>query len=118
MGRAESIFQERALKNKLMLRLRLRSFTRRMQKREQELIDRKDRAQTAYLKSDAKAGIAYCRYEKAQKALDQYRARKAKEKVNQSKGLGPDSGRTGQREKNTRSALRAEDSDARKTRQR
>jgi hypothetical protein len=50
-----------------------------MQKREQELIDRKDRAQTAYLKSDAKAGRAYYRYEKAQKALDQYRARKAKE---------------------------------------
>jgi len=106
MGRAEPIFQERALKNKLMLRLRLRSFTRRMQKREQELIDRKDRAQTAYLKADAKAGIAYCRYEKAQKTLDQYRARKAKEKVNQSKGLGPDSGRTGQRDKNTRRALR------------
>jgi hypothetical protein len=98
-----------------MLRLRLRPFTRRMQKREQELIDRKDRAQTAYLKSDAKAGMAYYRYEKAQKALDQYRARKAKEKVNQSKGLGPDSGRTGRRDKNTRSAL---DSDARKTRQR
>jgi hypothetical protein len=87
-----------------------------MQKREQELIDRKDRAQTAYLKSDAKAGRAYYRYEKAQKALDQYRARKAKEKVNQSKGLGPDSGRTRQRDKNTRSALRAEDSDAGKTR--
>ena len=115
MGRAESIFQERALKNKLMLSLRLRSFTRRMQKREQELIDRKDRAQTAYLKSDAKAGRAYYRYEKAQKALDQYRASKAKEKANQSKGLGPDSG---QRDKNTRSALRAGDSDARKTRQR
>ena len=106
MRRAESIFQERTLKNKLMLRLRLRPFTRRMQKREQELIDRKDRAQTAFLKSDAKAGRAYFRYEKAQKALDQYRTRKAKEKVNQSKGLGPDSGRTGQRDKNTRRALR------------
>jgi hypothetical protein len=114
MGRAESIFQERALKNKLILRLRIRPFTRRMKKREQELIDRKDRAQTAYLKSDAKAGRDYYRYEKAQKALDQYRARKA----NQSKGLGPGSGRTGRRDKNTRSALRAEDSDARKTRQR
>ena len=118
MRRAESIFQERALRNKLMLRLGLRPFMRRIQKKEQELIDRKDRAQTAYLKSDAKAGRAYFRYEKAQKSLDQYRARKAKEKVNQSKGLGPDSGRTGQRDKNTRSALRAEGSDARKTRQR
>jgi hypothetical protein len=104
--------------NKLILRLRLGPLTRRMQKREQELIDRKDRAQTAYLKSDAKAGRAYYRYEKAQKALDQYTARKAKEKVNQSKGLGPDSGRIGRRDKKTRSALRAEDSDARKTRQR
>jgi hypothetical protein len=89
-----------------------------MQKKEQELIDRKERAQTAYLKSDAKASRAYNRYEKAQKALDQYRARKAKEKVNQSKGLGPDSGRTGRRDENTRSALRADDSDARKTRHR
>jgi hypothetical protein len=115
MGRAESIFQERARRNNLKLMQRLRPFTRRIGKREQELIDRKDTAQTAYLKSEAKAARAYYHYEEAQKALDQYRARKAKEKVNESKG----SNRSKRQEYPRRSqSKRVEDSDARKPCQR